>query len=117
MRRFFTSMAVVAVASMAASHADAASCSRAKSKTSETKVTVTFVNKSGEFRGVMWIDFKGTPVQYANLNPGESYKVDTFATHAWMFTDGPGNCVEMFVAKSGSTKFNITAKSSGAGGD
>jgi len=78
---------------------------------------MTFVNKSGEFRSVMWIDFAGKPVPYANLNPGEKYQVDTFATHAWMFTDGPGNCVEMFVAKSGSSKFNITAKSTGAGGD
>lgn len=117
LHRFFTLMAVAAVASMAASHAEAASCSRAKSKTSDTKVTVTFVNKSGEFRAVMWIDFNGNPVPYANLNPGQSYKTDTFATHAWMFTDGPGNCVEMFVAKSGSTKFNISAPSSGAGGD
>ena len=98
--------------------AEAAYCSlNVKSQNSNTPVTVTFVNKSGEYRGVMWADFNGKLVPYANLNPGASYTVKTFATHPWIFTDGPGNCVEMFVARAGVNKFTIKAKSSGSGGD
>ena len=98
--------------------AQAAFCStNVKSKNSNTPVKVTFVNKSGAFRGVMWADFNGKLVPYANLQPGQSYTVNTFATHPWVFTDGPGNCVEMWVARAGVSKFNITAKASGSGGD
>ena len=89
----------------------------AKSQNSNTPVKVTFVNKSGEFRGVMWADFKGKLVPYANLEPGQKYTVNTFATHPWVFTDGPGNCIEMWVAQPGASKFSITAKSTGKGGD
>lgn len=102
------------------SNAQAASCSgfgKVKSQNSNTPVTVTFVNKSGEYRSVMWIDFKGSPVSYANLDPGKSYTINTYVTHPWMFTDGPGNCVEMFMPRAGVKKFNITAKSTGRGGD
>jgi len=52
-------------------------------------------------------------VPYANLQPGQSYTVNTFATHPWVFTGGPGNCIEMWVARAGVSKFNITAKSTG----
>jgi len=68
--------------------AQAASCAsfgKVKSQNFNTPVTVTFVNKSGEYRSVMWIDFKGQPVTYANLNPGQSYTINTYVTHPWMF--------------------------------
>ena len=109
-----------AVALLSVGVAEAASCSKLggiRSQTSKTPVKVTFVNKSGEYRSVMWIDFKGQPVSYANLNPGERYTISTYVTHPWMFTDGPGNCVEMFMPRKGVSSFNLTAKSTGAGGD
>jgi hypothetical protein len=118
----FTSTIVLAAFGLASivsvPEAQAAYCSlNVKSKNSNTPVRVTFVNKSGAFRGVMWADFNGKLVPYANLQPGQSYTVNTFATHPWVFTDGPGNCVEMWVARAGVSKFNITAKASGSGGD
>jgi VHL beta domain len=75
------------------------------------------LRQQGEFRGVMWADFKGKLVPYANLEPGQKYTVKPFATHPWVFTDGPGNCIEMWVAHPGVSKFAITAKSTGEGGD
>ena len=63
-RSLLSSMVVLAAFGLAAivsvTEAQAASCSRkVKSQNSSTPVTVTFVNKSGEYRGVMWVDFKG----------------------------------------------------------
>lgn len=90
--------------------ASARSCDkfgRTKSRDSRVPVTVRFVNKSGAHRSVMWIDYKGQPVHYKDLNPGESYSQQTYVGHPWMFTDGPGNCKEMFVPKRGSKRFNI----------
>ena len=117
----FLSTIVLAALGLAAipsiPEAQAAYCStHVKSKNSNTPLKV-LVNKSGAFRGVMWADFNGKLVPYANLQPGQSYTVNTFATHPWIFTDGPGNCVEMWVARAGVSKFNITAKASGSGGD
>jgi len=80
-----------------------------RSRKSDVPVTVTFQNQSGAMRGVMWIDFNGRPVEYANLNPGESFSIQTFMTHPWMFTDGPGNCIEMFMPQPGISTFAITA--------
>ena len=71
MRRFlftstmFKSMIVLAALGLAAivavPQSQAAFCAlNAKSQNSNTQVTVTFVNKSGAFRGVMWADFNGS---------------------------------------------------------
>ena len=120
----FVSMIAIAALGFAAvasvSEAQAASCAnfgKVKSKNSNTPVTVTFVNRSGEYRSVMWVDFNGNLVNYANLNPGQRYQINTYVTHPWVFTDGPGNCVEMFLPRKGVSKFNIRKKSTGAGGD
>ena len=111
-------LAIAALATSSSVYAaSCASYGKVRSLNSNTPVTVTFVNKSGEYRGVMWIDFNGQPVAYANLNPGQSYKIKTYVTHLWMFTDGPGNCVEMFMPKKGVDKYNVTAKGTGQGGD
>jgi len=80
-----------------------------RSRNSDVPVTVSFRNQSGAMRGVMWIDFNGRPVEYANLAPGETFTINTFMTHPWMFTDGPGNCIEMFMPQPGVTSFAITA--------
>ncbi len=80
-----------------------------RSMNSDVPVTVTFQNQSGATRGVMWIDFNGRPVEYANLAPGQTFTINTFMTHPWMFTDGPGNCIEMFMPQPGVSNFAISA--------
>jgi hypothetical protein len=80
-----------------------------RSRNSDVPVTVSFQNQSGATRGVMWIDFNGRPVDYANLAPGGTFTINTYMTHPWMFTDGPGNCIEMFMPQPGVTRFAITA--------
>ena len=92
--------------------AEALSCDKfgtIKSMESKTPMTVTFVNRSDGYRGLVWIDPEGTPVDNTGLNQAESVTVPTFQTHAWMITDGPGNCIEMFVPVGGTTMFEITA--------
>ena len=81
----------------------------AKSRKSEIPVSVTFVNQTGSYRSVMWIGFDGQPVNYANLDSGQQFTINTFVSHPWMFTDGPGNCAEVFMPQPGIAVFNITA--------
>ncbi len=79
-----------------------------KSIESDTPLTVTFVNLSDGYRGLVWIGTDGTLVDKGGLNQSESVTVETFKDSAWMLTDGPGNCIEMFAPKSGgNTMFEI----------
>lgn len=85
--------------------ASASSCNAfgdVRSRNSGQPITIRFVNKSGSHRSVMWIDYNGQPKHYRDLAAGESYSQQTFVGHPWMFTDGPGNCKELFTPTNGS---------------
>lgn len=71
-----------------------------RSKYSNRPTKITFVNNSGAYRSILWIDFKGKPKDYANLQAGQRITLDTFQTHPWMVTDGPGNCLQMALPRS-----------------
>lgn len=89
-----------------------ATCDTLKNKVSlnsDVPVSMTFVNKSDGYRGVLWVGFDGETKEYTALNPGQSFSINTFVTHPWMFIDGPGNCVEMFMPQPGVRTFEITA--------
>ncbi len=89
-----------------------ASCTvleHAVSKNSDVPVNVTFINRADGLRGVSWIGFDGLPQEYASLIPGEEFTIDTYVSHPWMFTDGPGNCLEMYMPQQGVPIFEITA--------
>jgi hypothetical protein len=88
-----------------------------KSERSEKTVKITFVNRSDGYRGLVWIDVEGSPVDNTGLNQGESAVVPTFASHAWMITDGPGNCIEMVVASDEDGIFEMAAPSPALGPD
>ena len=72
-----------------------------RSKNSDTKTKITFINRSGGTRGILWLDFNGQPKDYANLQNGEEAVFDTFMTHPWMITDGPGNCLQIVMPHPG----------------
>jgi len=91
--------------------ASARSCrrfGRIRSRNSNQPVRVRFINRTSGQRSVMWIDYRGRPKQYKRLAPGQSYVQQTFAGHPWMFTDGPGNCKELFVPRANSSRYVIS---------
>lgn len=88
---------------------------RIRSVNSRRPMKITFYNKSRAYRSVMWIDYKGNVKRYADLNPGQKYTVNTYAGHPWMFTDGPGNCMEIFVPRGNVVGYNITVPNSYSG--
>jgi len=72
-----------------------------RAKYSNRPTKITFVNNSGAYRGILWIDFEGHPKDYANLQAGQQITLDTFQSHPWMVTDGPGNCLQIALPRSG----------------
>jgi hypothetical protein len=85
-----------------------------RSKNSNTPTKITFVNRSGMYRSILWLDFKGQPKTYANLNSGEQVTLDTYMTHPWMITDGPGNCIQIVMPSRGSKVVNLGSAKSAA---
>ncbi len=81
----------------------------ARSQNSQVPATVTFDNRTDGYRSILWLDFDGMPQQMAALNPGETSTINTYLTHPWMITDGPGNCLEIHMPQPGTTSFAITA--------
>lgn len=88
-----------------------------RTETTGPATTVTFINDADGYRSVFWLDPEGVPKPYANLNPGESYVQQTYVGHPWMITDGPGNCLAMYMPVAGGSEFRITGSAPGSGGD
>jgi hypothetical protein len=75
-------------------------CSEAKdlrSEHSREPTKITFVNKSGMYRAIMWINFEGKTKDYGGVNSGDQVTLDTFRTHPWMIATGPGDCLQIFM--------------------
>ncbi len=68
-----------------------------KSKSSAEPTKITFINNSGMYRAILWIDFNGDPQSYGGLNPGEQQTFETFRSHPWMIATGPGDCLQIFL--------------------
>nr|XP_057911062.1 von Hippel-Lindau disease tumor suppressor [Doryrhamphus excisus] len=49
--------------------------------------SVVFCNRSPRVVRPLWIDFRGEPRPYNDLQPRTGRKVTTFVGHPWMFTD------------------------------
>lgn len=58
---------------------------------------ITFVNKSGMYRAIAWIDYEGKQKDFGGLNDGEKKVLNTFRTHPWMVMTGPGDCLQIFL--------------------
>lgn len=70
---------------------------------------ITLTNMTDGYRGVLWIDYNGNFVDIGGLNQGEAITIDSYVTHPFMITDGPGNCLEVMVTTGGQSEFAITA--------
>lgn len=100
----------VAAPRSAANFAEELSCSETsslRSEKSETPARVTFVNTSGMYRSILWIDGKGGFKDFGGLNSGEQLTIDTFVTHPWMIATGPGDCLQIFRPVAGSSTVEL----------
>ena len=91
--------------------------SKVRSADGGAAVQMTIVNATNEYRNIDWIDFEGRQVNYAGLNAGESFVVNTWTSHPWIATDGPGNCIEIFVASEQSPTMKLTRASPSFGAE
>jgi hypothetical protein len=80
-----------------------------RSQVSDEATKITFINRSGGMRDILWLDFNGQPKHNAHLHDGEEAVFDTFVTHPWMITDGPGNCLQIVMPHPGARVVEIVS--------
>jgi hypothetical protein len=68
-----------------------------RSEHSREPTKITFVNKSGMYRSLSWVDFNGKLQDYGGVNSGDKVTFDTFRTHPWVIATGPGDCLQVFM--------------------
>jgi hypothetical protein len=90
-------LSVLAPSSSRAGERSCAERKELRSQHSREPTKITFINKSGMYRAIMWIDFDGSLKDYGGLNSGEKIVLDTFRTHPWMIATGPGDCLQIFL--------------------
>ena len=86
------------------------SCSERKSVRSlksDVPTKVTFVNVSGAYRSIHWINATGELQDYGGVNSGDQVTYDTFVTHPWMIATGPGDCLQVFLPDAAPTKIEL----------
>jgi len=81
-----------------------------RSKNSDTPASIKFINDTGAYRSIYWIDFNGTGRPYGNIDPGQEVTQKTFLTHPWMIADGAGTCYRVVLPERGNSIVRLSRR-------
>ena len=66
-----------------------------RAERSRLPVPLVFRNAGPAAVSVFWVNFDGQRQFYAKVAPGGEYRVNSFADHPWVVTDGQENCLAL----------------------
>jgi hypothetical protein len=70
-----------------------------RSVESSVSLQLDFENATSGPVRLEWLDFDGRRVRYAELQPGERHRQQTYVTHPWVVVDGAGRCRAIFLPR------------------
>ncbi|MFZ1813814.1 MAG: SH3 domain-containing protein [Rhizobiaceae bacterium] len=86
----------------------AADCSQVRnglrSIDGSTPATLVFVNQSPFAIRLEWADYNGALVEYGTVQPGQSFRQETFLSHPWVATNMPGDCLAVYLPNPGESQ-------------
>jgi hypothetical protein len=68
-----------------------------RSKLSDYKVTINFINKNHPKAILYWTDFEGKEVLYNIIDKGDQAIQESYTSHRWVVRDESSNCLRVFV--------------------
>lgn len=72
--------------------------------------TVKFENRGSREARIVWVDFQGTPQQWATLTPGQDVEIKTREGHLWVAFDSNQNCLGAHRVVDGGGSFSVTLR-------
>ena len=58
-----------------------------------TAAIVTFESKTSRNIDIFWLDYNGDRVKYSTLAPNDTFNIQSFETHPWIFRDNESGAV------------------------
>lgn len=66
----------------------------------KSRYQIEFINSLDETVNMFWINYEGEEELKQTMLPGDSWGVDTYATHPWVVRNNSGECVAFYNSRS-----------------
>jgi hypothetical protein len=70
--------------------------SKLRSRDASISTYVNFVNRSNDVIRTYWLNYQGERVFYSQIDPGNSYRQQTYVSHPWIITDSNNHCLSIY---------------------
>lgn len=77
--------------------------------------TLSFRNATSDTVQIHWINYQGGRQPYQKVGPGQSYHVQTYATHPWVIADEAGRCIQAYITQASNSEVAINSSPSAPG--
>jgi hypothetical protein len=79
-----------------------------QSLAAKTPLKIEFCNCVQQIRKLYWVDYSGTLILYASLQPLAKFRTKTFLTHPWLVTDASDRPLTIYYPKLDVSTITIT---------
>jgi hypothetical protein len=78
-----------------------------RSGSSRAEASVVLLNNSSRAYSVQWLNFKGQPIDYGQIEPMSYRVMQTYLTHAWELKDNASGRISRFVVEAPFSRWSV----------